>query len=40
MALTPSPDFTRGEIALWVGADARGARAEELLSDLGFPVSA
>jgi prephenate dehydrogenase len=39
MALTPSPDFTRGEIALWVGADA-AARAEELLSDLGFPVSA
>ena len=39
MALTPSPDFTRGEIALWVGA-AAAARAEELLSDLGFPVSA
>jgi prephenate dehydrogenase len=39
MALTPSPDFTRGEIALWVGADVAD-RAEELLGDLGFPVSA
>jgi prephenate dehydrogenase len=39
MALTPSQDFTRGEIALWVGEDV-AARAEQLLSDLGFPVSA
>jgi prephenate dehydrogenase len=39
MALTPSRDFTRGEIALWVGKDV-AARAEQLLGDLGFPVSA
>ena len=26
MALTPSPDFTRGEIALWVGGGRGGAR--------------
>ena len=39
MALTPSPDFTRGEIALWVGEES-AARAEELLVQLGFPVSA
>jgi prephenate dehydrogenase len=39
MALTPSPDFTRGEIALWV-AEGEAARAQELLQDLGFPVSA
>jgi prephenate dehydrogenase len=39
MALTPSPDFTRGEIALWVGADV-AARAEALMTELGFPVSA
>ena len=38
MALTPSPDFTRGEIALWV-SEAEAARAEELLAGLGFPVS-
>jgi hypothetical protein len=38
MALTPSPDFTRGEIALWVAADD-AARAEKLLTGLGFPVS-
>jgi prephenate dehydrogenase len=39
MALTPSPDFTRGEIALWV-AEGDAARAEGLLTGLGFPVSA
>jgi prephenate dehydrogenase len=39
MALTPSPDFTRGEIALWV-AEPDAARAEALLAALGFPVSA
>ena len=38
MALTPSPDFTRGEIALWV-AESEAPRAEELLAGLGFPVS-
>ena len=39
MALTPSPDFTRGEIALWI-AGGEAARAQELLRGLGFPVSA
>jgi prephenate dehydrogenase len=39
MALTPSRDFTRGEIALWV-AQGEAARAEQLLRQLGFPVSA
>jgi prephenate dehydrogenase len=38
MALTPSPDFTRGEIALWV-AEGDAGRAGELLTGLGFPVS-
>ena len=38
MALTPSPDFTRGEIALWVGAgDAE--RARDLLTRLGLTVA-
>jgi len=39
MALTPSPDNTRGEVALWV-AGAEAARAQELLEGLGFPVTA
>ena len=39
MALTPSPDFTRGEVARG-GAERAAARAEELLVGLGFPVSA
>ena len=39
MALTPSPDFSRGEIALWVGAD-EAPRAQELLDGLGLKVSA
>ena len=39
MALTPSPDNTRGEIALWVG-EGEAPRAQELLEGLGFPVTA
>jgi prephenate dehydrogenase len=39
MALTPSPDHTRGEIALWV-REPDAARAEELLTGLGLQVSA
>jgi prephenate dehydrogenase len=39
MALTPSPDNTRGEIALWVG-EGEAARAQDLLEELGFPVTA
>jgi prephenate dehydrogenase len=39
MALSPSPDGTRGEIALWV-ATPDAARAAELVAGLGFPVSA
>jgi prephenate dehydrogenase len=38
MALTPSPDFTRGEIALWVAA-GDAARAQELLDALGLTVA-
>jgi hypothetical protein len=38
MALTPSADNTRGEIALWVG-EAEASRAQELLEGLGFPVT-
>jgi prephenate dehydrogenase len=38
MALTPSADFTRGEIALWVAA-GDAARAQELLDGLGLTVA-
>jgi prephenate dehydrogenase len=38
MALTPSPDNTRGEVALWV-AEAEAPRARALLEGLGFPVT-
>jgi prephenate dehydrogenase len=37
MALTPSPDNTRGEVALWVG-EGVAARARELLADLGLVI--
>jgi prephenate dehydrogenase len=39
MALTPSPDHSRGEIALWVAA-GEAPRAQELLDGLGLNVSA
>jgi hypothetical protein len=38
MALTPSPDHSRGEIALWVAA-GEAPRAQELLDGLGLNVS-
>jgi prephenate dehydrogenase len=39
MALSPSPDNSRGEIALWV-PDARADEAAGLVGDLGFVVIA
>jgi prephenate dehydrogenase len=39
MALSPSPDHSRGEIALWV-AQRDAERAAALVAGLGFPVSA
>jgi prephenate dehydrogenase len=39
MALSPSPDNSQGEIGLWV-AQARAARAAELVAGLGFAVIA
>ncbi|MEA2323135.1 MAG: prephenate dehydrogenase [Solirubrobacteraceae bacterium] len=38
MALTPSADNTRGEIALWVG-ERDAPRARDMLTGLGFAVS-
>jgi prephenate dehydrogenase len=37
MALSPSPDNSQGEIALWV-PDARAGEAEALVGELGFAV--
>jgi len=39
MALYPAPDMRDGVIALWVGGDDAGQRAEELISGLGHPVA-
>jgi prephenate dehydrogenase len=39
MALAPAPDMRSGAITLWVAGDQQAARAEELISELGFPVA-
>jgi len=38
MVLSPSPDNSRGTIALWIGGAEPAARAEALVSELGFQV--
>jgi prephenate dehydrogenase len=39
MALSPAPDMRSGQIALWVAGDEPAKRAEELIGELGFPVT-
>jgi prephenate dehydrogenase len=39
MALYPAPDMSEGVIALWVAGEEPARRAEELVTDLGFPVA-
>jgi prephenate dehydrogenase len=39
MALSPSPDNSRGVLALWIGGGEQRERAAELISALGFPVN-
>jgi prephenate dehydrogenase len=39
MALYPAPDHRSGSVALWVAGDEPAARAERLVSALGFPVA-
>jgi prephenate dehydrogenase len=39
MALSPSEDNRQGVVALWIDGDEHAARAERLISDLGFPVA-
>ncbi len=38
MVLSPSPDNSRGVIALWIGGEGPAARAESVVHGLGFPV--
>jgi len=39
MALSPSEDNSQGVVALWVSGEEQGARAQELIAGLGFPVA-
>jgi prephenate dehydrogenase len=39
LALSPSQDRRQGVVALWIGGDGEAARAQELISALGFPVA-
>jgi len=39
MALSPSEDNSQGVVALWVSGEKQGARAQELIAELGFPVA-
>jgi prephenate dehydrogenase len=38
LVLSPSPDNSRGVIALWIGGEEPAARAEAILGGLGFQV--
>jgi prephenate dehydrogenase len=38
MALSPSEDNRQGVVALWIGGDQQAARAQALITELGFPV--
>lgn len=39
MALYPAADLQSGAITLWVAGDEAATRAEQLISELGFPVA-
>ena len=39
MALYPAPDMTTGVVALWIAGEEPVARAQALVSGLGFPVA-
>lgn len=39
MALAPSADFRQGRMSLWVRGPEAATRAEQLITDLGFPVA-
>jgi hypothetical protein len=40
LSLAPAPDRRTGAMTLWIAGDEQGARARELIGDLGFPVAA
>jgi prephenate dehydrogenase len=39
MALSPSPDYSQGEVALWVRGDEHAERAAQLIAELEFAVA-
>jgi prephenate dehydrogenase len=39
MALYPAPDMSEGVVALWIAGEEHSRRAEQLVSELGFPVA-
>jgi prephenate dehydrogenase len=39
MALYPAADMSEGVVALWVGGEHASSRAQELVTELGFPVA-
>jgi prephenate dehydrogenase len=39
MALYPAPDMSEGVVALWIAGERPADRAQELISELGFPVA-
>jgi prephenate dehydrogenase len=39
MALYPADDMSEGVVALWIAGEQNARRAQELVSQLGFPVA-
>ncbi len=39
LALYPAPDMSEGVVALWIAGEQLAARAQQLIGELGFPVS-
>ena len=39
MALYPAADMSEGVVALWISGEQAAARAQALISSLGFPVA-
>jgi prephenate dehydrogenase len=39
MALYPAPDMSEGVVALWIAGEAEARKAQDLVRELGFPVT-
>jgi prephenate dehydrogenase len=39
LALYPAPDMSEGVVALWIAGEAEARRAQDLVRELGFPVT-